>query len=142
MEINYRHRFFFGTLIFSPHNSQRIGANADATNSTTTTIMTTHSNTHKHTTQTHHATPHQAHSLFQHRYRPTSFQVARGLHRNTQKCFLHHANMFARQGLGHGPRTLALKASQGRVYRERTGRAISVIVIEKELLREKRKKVR
>ena len=32
--------------------------------------------------------------------------------------FLHVANMFARQGTDQGPRTLALKASQGSVYRE------------------------
>ena len=34
------------------------------------------------------------------------------------KCFLLDENMFDQQGMGHGPRTLALKASQGRVYRE------------------------
>ena len=32
--------------------------------------------------------------------------------------FLHDANMFAQQGADHGPRTLALMARQGRVYRE------------------------
>ena len=32
--------------------------------------------------------------------------------------FLHDANMIARQRMGHGPRTLAMRASQGRVYRE------------------------
>ena len=40
--------------------------------------------------------------------------------------------MFARQGMGQGPRTLALRASQGRVQGEPTGRAIIVIVIERE----------
>ena len=34
------------------------------------------------------------------------------------KCFLHDANMFVQQGMRHRPRTQALKASQGRVYRE------------------------
>ena len=32
--------------------------------------------------------------------------------------FLHDANICGRQGMGHGPRTLALRASQSRVYRE------------------------
>ena len=67
----------------------------------------------------------------QHWYRPTSFQVARGLHRNTQKCFLHDANMFARQGMGRDPQTLALKASQG-CLDER-----SLSLLSKELLRVK-----
>ena len=41
-------------------------------------------------------------------------------HEYQDTCFLHDANMLAQQGLGHGhgPRTLALRASQGRVYRE------------------------
>ena len=38
---------------------------------------------------------------------------------NTKNCFLHDANMFVQQGMGHGPRTLALRVSQGRVHRER-----------------------
>ena len=43
-------------------------------------------------------TKHNTH--FQHRYRPTSFQVARGLHRKHQdSCFLHDANMSDRQGM-------------------------------------------
>ena len=35
--------------------------------------------------------------------------------------------MFTGQGMGQGPRTLALRASQGRVQGEPTGRAIIVI---------------
>ena len=54
----FSRRIFF----VPPHNSQRTDANTDATNNTT------HTNTNKHITH------------FQHRYRPTSFQVARGLH--------------------------------------------------------------
>ena len=86
-------------------------------------IMTTHYITLQHakntqTTQTHHATPHQAHSSFQHRYRPTSFEVARGLHRNTWTNFLlDDANMFARQGMIQSTCTLAHRVSQSRVYR-------------------------
>ena len=70
----------------------------------------------KHTAQTRHTTKHIF--AFSTDTAPLLFQEARGLHRNTQKCFLHDATMFAHQGMGHGPRTLALKASQGRVYRE------------------------
>ena len=48
----------------------------------TTSHINTYQHAHKHTAQTHHT--HQAHFSFQHRYRPTSFQVARGLHRNPE----------------------------------------------------------
>ena len=71
-------KFLRGTFFY--HKSQRIDANTDATNNTTKTSLTTqcityqhipiHTNAHKHRHITH----------FQHRYRPTSFQVARGLH--------------------------------------------------------------
>ena len=62
-------------------------------------------------------TKHNTH--FQHRYRPTSFHVARGLHRKHQdSCFLHDANMSDRQGMGHGPRTLTLRQVRA-VFTER-----------------------
>ena len=77
----------------SPHNSQRIDGNTDATNNTT---KTTHTNTYYHilahtntyykhipphtTTYQHNQTPPTHNTHFQHRYRPTSFQVARSLH--------------------------------------------------------------
>ena len=99
-----------------PHNSQRIDANTDATNNTT------HTNTNKHITH------------FQHRYRPTSLQVARGLHSYAKTVFfLHYVNMFAKQGMSN---------SEPYVHRERpTGRVIIVIVAEKrEKTRERREK--
>ena len=42
--------------------------------------------------------------------------------------------------MGDGPRTLALEASQGRVYTELTGRAIIVIVIERVVEREEKER--
>ena len=101
---------FFSSQPSPPHNSQRIDANTDATGKTTHTTTYYHILTQPNTTK--------PNTQFQHRYRPTSFQVARGLHRNTQKCFLHDANMSDRQGMGHGPCTLALRASQSCAYRE------------------------
>ena len=68
-----------------------------------------HTNTH---TNTHSTVHHRAPStfFFQHRYRPTSFQVVRGLHRkHLDTCFLHDVNKSDHQGMGHGPRTLALR---------------------------------
>ena len=62
---------------------------------------TSHTNTHKHTQHRHIALPS---FHLQHRYRPTSFQVARGLHRNTWTFFLRDANMFAQTG--NGPRSM------------------------------------
>ena len=60
--------FFFFFKPSPPHNSQRIDANTDATNNTT---KTTHSNTYWH------ILTHGEHNThFQHRYRPTSLQVA------------------------------------------------------------------
>ena len=129
-----------------PHNSQRIDANTDATNNTT---KTTHANTYLHilthtnTTKHHqHTTRHITH--LQHRYRPTSFQAARGLHRKHQdSCFLHDANMF--RPTGNEPRPYALwpsRASQSFVYTERepTERVIIVIVTEREEKREREEK--
>ena len=134
---------FFFSLIFSSHNSQRIDANADATNSTTTTTMTTHYITEQHaqthTAQTHHAT---------HIILPLQIQahfIASGT-RHAQEyldnCSLHDANMFTRQGMGQGPRTKTLWASHGRVQGEPTGRAIIVIVVDIVAERRERKRKR
>ena len=107
-----------------PHYSQRIDANTDATNKTTNT---THTTTYHHIPTQRTTTKHITH--FQHRYRPTPFQVARGVH---------DANMSDRQGMGHGPCTLALGASQSCAYTESRLDEWSLSL----LLREKRKKER
>ena len=82
--LNYRRRF-----VNRHHHTT-----ANASTATNNTTKTTHSNTTKHNTH------------FQHRCMPTSFQVARGLHRKHQdSCFLHAANMFGQQGMDRSPRT-------------------------------------
>ena len=53
----------------SPHNSQRIDANTDATNNTT---KTKHTNTTKHNQTQPNTTKHKHITHFQHRYMPTS----------------------------------------------------------------------
>ena len=60
--------FFFFFEPSSPHNSQRIAGNQQHNEDNTYQHKLTHTNTTKHNTH------------FQHRHRPTSFQVARGLH--------------------------------------------------------------
>ena len=58
------------------------------------------------------------------KYKPTSFQEARGLHKDTQRQFvLHDAR------LGRGPCALALRASQCFLYRGLSERVIFVVVI-------------
>ena len=70
------------------------------------------------------------HLFSQRKYRPTSYQVVQDLCKFTQRqiCF---SAFFAKQGLGQGPRTVALRANSSSVYRELTRRVIIVIVIEK-----------
>ena len=60
------------------------------------------------------------HPRFQRRYRPTSFQVARGLKQvYLDEFFLHGASfLFAKQRSGQGPCTLALRVSPCFLYRE------------------------
>ena len=70
------------------------------------------------------------HVPFQHRCKPASCQAARGLSRSTSKQCLHRASFCSSiSAWAHGPRTLALKASQSFVYRELTKRVIIVFVI-------------
>ena len=87
-----------------------------------------HSNHNQQTNKTAYSAPatlfivSDVHVLFQHRYRPTSFQVARGLSRCTWvNCFC----TVRKQETGQGPRTLALRASQNFVYRELIERMIN-----------------
>ena len=91
---------------------------------------TSHINTYQHA--------HQAHSSFQDRYRPTSFQVARGLHRNTWtivSCMMWTCQTNKEWAM-HGPRTLALR--QDSTERANwTSDHWSLLL--KEVLREKRK---
>ena len=48
-----------------------------------------------------------------------SFQVARGLHKNTKTIVSCDANMFAQQGMGRGSHTWALNANQDFAHKER-----------------------
>ena len=70
-------------------------------------------------TTIHLTAPHPAHSFFpvqiQAHFIPSGTSLAQ---ESQTKCVFHDANMFAQQGIGHGPRTLALRTSQGRVYRD------------------------
>ena len=106
---------------FPPHNNQRIDANTDATNSTTTTMATLHhsaTRTNTHSTDTsHHTTPHQAHSSFQHRRSPASFEVARGWHRNSWTTVFCMMRTCSPDRMSQGTCNLVLRASQSRVYR-------------------------
>ena len=74
----------------SPHNSQRIDGNQQHNEDNTYYHILTHAHTTKHhqtppnTTKHKHITNTTKHNThFQDRYRPTSFQVERGLHRST-----------------------------------------------------------
>ena len=109
-------------LVFSSFNRHH---HTTANASTPTLTQPTEQRRHHippHTTTYYHILPHtnttKHNTHFQHRYRPT-FQVARGLHRKQKdSSFLHDANMSDRQGMGHGPCTLVLGASQSCAYTE------------------------
>ena len=108
-----------------PYNSQRTDANTDATNNTT------HTNTYSHITH------------FQHRYRPTSLQVARGLHSHTRtvvSCVMRTCSPDSEPRYMHsGPKG----KSEPCVHRESpTGRVIIVIVAEREEREDKRERER
>ena len=72
--------------------------------------ITKHNQTPLTHNQTQHSFPAQIHAHFI----PSGTWLAQEY---LDSCFLHDANMFAQQGMGHC-RTLAFRASQSRVYRE------------------------
>ena len=117
---NYRFRFGHFFEPSSPHNSQRIDGNRQHNEDNTYYHIITHAHTTKHNqTQTHHKhhqTQHPFPAQMQAHFIPSGTRLAQ---KNQDSCFLHDANMIAQRGMGHGPRTLALRASQGRVCRER-----------------------
>ena len=85
----------------------------------------------------------QTHAHHQCTYRPTSFQVVRGLHKkHLDKLFLHDVNISPNR---EGPRPMSRQSHE---YRELTVRVIIVVVIERETerhdkrMREKRKIVK
>ena len=124
-----RHRR--GISFCPPHNSQRIDAKTDQqhndnNNDNTLHHISTHANTHKHTAQTHHTYKHL--SISSTDAGPHHSKWTRGLHRNTWTVVSSTLRTFsAQRGMGDGPRTLKLRASQGRVYRESQldGRSLS-----------------
>ena len=70
------------------------------------TVMEINSSLNRHGRHNDDNTPrHQAHFSFQHRYRLTLFKWHEL--ESIDNCFVHDANMFARQGMGQGSRTLA-----------------------------------
>ena len=120
MEKNSFGRHFFGITDFvffffepsPPHNSQRIDANTDVTNNTT----------HR---QTHHPFPAQRKANFI----PSGTRLAQLCQ---DSCFLHDANMFAKQGMDRSTRTCT--------QREPTGRVIIVIETDREKRERERRK--
>ena len=107
--------------------------------------MTTHYITYQYIptrTQTHTAqstTPHQAHFSFQHRHSPTSFQVIRGLHRNTWtlvSCMMRTSQTNKEWAMA--PALWPSGKTGPCVQREPTGRAIIVIVIASVVEREEK----
>ena len=90
---------FFSSEPSPPHNSQRIDANTDATNNTTkTTLFYT---TKHNQTQTPHPFPTQIHAHFI----PSGTRLAQLCQ---DSCFVHDANMFAKQGMSQSTGTLTL----------------------------------
>ena len=78
----------------------------------------THTHTHKHTQHrhiTHSLNTSSSPAKIQTHFIPFCTRLAQEF---LDKCFLYDANMFAQQGMGQGTFTLALGASQSRVYRE------------------------
>ena len=133
---------------FSPQN-RHTTSNTTMTIQHTTTdkrqhnrheTTTRHDTTQRNATQhdaTQHTTPRHKHATstspspaqVQAHFIPSGTRLAQGY---PGSCFLHIANMFARQGVSHGPCTLALKASQDRVCTEsQLDERFIVMVIEK-----------
>ena len=154
-----RYRFFenrhgHAISFFSPHN-RHITSNTTMTAHHTTKATrhnTTQHNTTPHITS-HHTTPHHItlgcsvtrvkHIIL------SSTDTAHFIRSGTRlaqdyqdNCVLHGAHMFAEQGMGQGPCTLALRASQSRVcvQRDPTGRVLILLVIENRKRADKRKK--
>ena len=68
----------------SPHNSQRIDGNQQHNEDNTYCHIITHAHTTKHNQKQTQPNTNKHITHFQHRYRPTSFQVARGLQSHTR----------------------------------------------------------
>ena len=94
----------------------------------TTSHINSYQHAHKHTAQTHHTTKHIF--LFNTGRGPFIPSGTRLAQAHLDKCFLHDANMVARQALGHGSRILALSKIGSCVQREPSGRTIIDIVVE------------
>ena len=94
------------------------GERCDDNNENTLHPISTHTNTHKYAQHRHvtlllNTSP--SPPQLQAHFTPSGTRLAQEYQ---DKYFLHDANMFAQQGMGQGTCTLALRASQGRAYRE------------------------
>ena len=151
METNSLAGFFFGVTDFvlvlfepsSPHNSQRIDGNQQHNEDNTYYHLRMHGHTTKHNqtqpnTNYHKLSQHPFPAQIQAHFIPSGTRLAQLCQ---DSCFLHDANMFAKQGMSQSTGTLTLR--QVRVVctqREPTGRVIIVIVAEREKREDKRGK--
>ena len=137
MEINSLAGYFpvITDVVFSfepspPHNSQRIDNNQQHNEDNTYYHILSHSNTCSHNQTPPNTTKHQHPfpAQIQAHFIPSGTRLASVFQ---DSCFLHDANMFGQQGMGHDPRTPTLRqVREVCTQREPTERVIIVIVAE------------